>query len=134
MPFGLQNAARAFQWLVMDTGCTGMEFVFVYLDDILMASSMSVENHNHLWQLFACLVEHGLVVNVAKCEFGKPTLEFLGHRIDKYRASILPSKVQPVAVFPALGTLKGLQEFLGMVMYYYHFLPSWLPHSNLYSQ
>ena len=36
-PFGLRNAAQAFQQL-MDSVCQGLDFVFVYLDDILIAS------------------------------------------------------------------------------------------------
>jgi hypothetical protein len=38
MPFGLKNAAQAFQRL-MDGVLRGVDFVFVYLDDILVASS-----------------------------------------------------------------------------------------------
>ena len=37
MPFGLKNAAQAFQRL-MDTVCQGLDFAFVYIDDILVAS------------------------------------------------------------------------------------------------
>ena len=33
--FGLKKAAHAFQWL-MDTICSGLEFVFVYLDAVLL--------------------------------------------------------------------------------------------------
>ena len=33
MPFGLKNAAQAFQRL-MDTVCQGLNFAFVYVDDI----------------------------------------------------------------------------------------------------
>jgi hypothetical protein len=37
MPFGLKNAAQAFQRL-MDIVCQGLDFVFGYIDDILVAS------------------------------------------------------------------------------------------------
>ena len=37
MPFGLKNSAQAFQRL-MDGVLRGLDFVFVYLDDILVAS------------------------------------------------------------------------------------------------
>ncbi len=43
MPFGLKNAAQTFQRL-MDTVCQGLDFVFVYLDDILVAS----QNKNNI--------------------------------------------------------------------------------------
>ena len=84
---------------------------------------MSVDLYNHLWQLFVRLVEHGLVVKMVKYEFEKPTLEFLGHCLDKHGASPLPSKMQAVVEFPAPDTVKGLQEFLSIVTYYHHFLP-----------
>ena len=32
----------------MDKVCIGMDFVLIYLDDILMASSMSTEHYEHL--------------------------------------------------------------------------------------
>ena len=37
MPFGLKNAAQTFQCL-MDRIFKGLPFVFIYLDDILVAS------------------------------------------------------------------------------------------------
>jgi len=43
MPFGLKNAAQMFQRL-MDSVLRDLPFVFVYLDDILVASA-SVEEH-----------------------------------------------------------------------------------------
>ena len=84
---------------------------------------MSTEHYDHLQQLLARLIEDGFVVNVAKCKFRKHMLEFLRHRIDKHRASPLPSKVQAVTEFPALNTVKGLQAFFVMVMYHHCFLP-----------
>ena len=47
MPFGLKNAAQAFQRL-MDTVFQGISCVFVYLDDILVASSSP---HEHIQDL-----------------------------------------------------------------------------------
>ena len=43
MPFGLKNIAKAFQRL-MDTVLQGLDCIFVYLDDILVASA-SEEEH-----------------------------------------------------------------------------------------
>ena len=67
MPFGLQNAAQTFQRF-MDDICRDLDFVFVYLDDILVASRSHEE---HLRALFQQLADQGLVINLAKCEFGK---------------------------------------------------------------
>ena len=45
MPFGLKNSAQAFQHL-MDTVCRGLDFAFVYIDDILVASN-NIETHKN---------------------------------------------------------------------------------------
>ena len=80
MPFGLKNAAQSFQRL-MDSICRGLDSVFVYIDDILVASRNTTQHKLHLHQLFQRLQEHGLVLNMAKCQFGQTTSDFLGHHI-----------------------------------------------------
>ena len=47
MPFGLKNSAQAFQCL-MDGVLRGLSFVFVYLDDILVASQDLQQNLQHV--------------------------------------------------------------------------------------
>ena len=81
MPFGLKNAAQAFQRL-MGTVCQGLDFTFVYIDDILVASEDEDTHLDHLHQLFQRLKDYGLVVNVSKCKFGVESLDFLGHHIN----------------------------------------------------
>jgi len=61
MPFGLKNEAQTFQQL-MDTVLLDLNFVFCYLDDILVASSFEEEHCRHLQQLFATLSSYGLTV------------------------------------------------------------------------
>ena len=51
MPFGLRNAAQTFQRL-MDDVTRGLPFVYVYLDDILVASTTKDEHETHLRLLF----------------------------------------------------------------------------------
>ncbi|XP_061568530.1 LOW QUALITY PROTEIN: uncharacterized protein K02A2.6-like [Cololabis saira] len=80
MPFGLKAAAQTFQRL-MDSVLRYLKFVFIYLDDILVASSSTEEHLAHLKLVFQRLDEHSLIVNPAKCQFGLPVIDFLGHRI-----------------------------------------------------
>ena len=47
MPFGMKNSAQAFQRL-MDQVFRDLPFVFVYLDDILIASNDEEEHKQHL--------------------------------------------------------------------------------------
>ena len=51
-----------------------LPFVYIYLDDILVASNSPDEHRKHLRQLFERLVDYGLVVNPKKCVLGKSRL------------------------------------------------------------
>uniref|UniRef100_A0A5S6QIV2 RNA-directed DNA polymerase n=1 Tax=Trichuris muris TaxID=70415 RepID=A0A5S6QIV2_TRIMR len=123
MPFGLKNAAQAFQRL-MDTVCRGLDFAFVYLDDILIASRGHREHLDHLHMLFQRLHDHGLIINPAKCKFGLTSIDFLGHRIDTHGAVPLPDKVEAIRKFARPACVKALQQFLGMANFYHRFVPS----------
>ena len=122
MPFGLKNAAQAFQRL-MNQVCRGMEFLFCYLDDILVASKTMEEHATHLRLLFTRLTHHGLLLNPAKCEFGRTEIDFLGHRINHLGATPLPQKVAAITGFPQPVTAQGLREFIGMINFYHRFIP-----------
>ena len=121
-PFGLKNAAQAFQRL-RDTVCQGLEFVFVYLDDILVASQDEDEHRTHLASLFGRLKAHGLVLNLAKCQFARTSLRFLGHQVSAEGISPAADNVKAIRDFPQPTSIKQLLEFNGMVNFYHRFIP-----------
>ena len=121
-PFGLRNAAQAFQRL-MDRVGGDLDFIFIYLDDILVASSSAVEHKQHLAILFDRLEQHGLVVNPAKCLFGVRELEFLGHHISAAGSAPTQEKVDAVRNFPTPTTVGDMQAFIGMVQFYNKYIP-----------
>lgn len=123
MPFGLRNSAQSFQRL-MDTVCQDLANVFVYLDDILVASHDKRQHLEDLATLFQRLKDHGLVINPNKCIFGASSLNFLGHKVDQHGAVPLPAKVEAIRNFPKPTTIKGVQEFVGMANFYHRFVPS----------
>ena len=127
MPFGLKNAAQAFQRL-MDMVCQDLDGVFVYLDDILVASTNHAQHSKHLKALFERLQQFGLVVNLSKCVFGVPEIDFLGHRLNQHGAVPLPEKVEAIRQFARPTSIKGLQEFVGMVNFYHRFVPKAAKH------
>ena len=69
MPYGLRNAAQTFQRF-MDEVCRDLDFVFVFIDDFLVFSTMPEQHRHHLRQLFQRLEHYGLVINPKKCELG----------------------------------------------------------------
>ena len=80
MPFGLRNAAQTFQKFI-DEVFRNLSFTFPYLDDVLIASKTEEEHINHLKQVFSRLEEFGISINKEKCQFGRTSINFLGHKI-----------------------------------------------------
>jgi cleavage and polyadenylation specificity factor subunit 1 len=117
MPFGLKNAAQTFQRL-MDCLFRHLPFVFVYLDDILIASKNSTQHIQHLRLVFEVLQDAGLRINPAKCTFLVSSLSFLGHNLDASGISPMEKHVKALADFPPPADLKDLQRFLGLINFY----------------
>ena len=107
----------------MDNVFRGMQFGYVYLDDILVASSSVEEDCIHLRQLFERLVEYGLVVNPPKCVLGQSSLDFLGHRATSDGIHPLQDRVQAIIDYPQPRTAKSLKEYLGLLNFYRRFVP-----------
>ena len=123
MPFGQKNAAQTFQRL-MDGVLRDIEYVFVYLDDILIGSKNPAEHKVHLRKVFELLVKNGLLINKPKCVFGVPELDYLGHRVTSEGITPLKSRVEAIKSFPIPNSKKSLQRFLGMLNFYRRFIPN----------
>ena len=78
---GLQNSGQSFQRLV-DSVLKGLPDTFCYLDDILVFSKSKESHLATLEEIFVRLAKAGLSLNLSKCEFGKPALDYLGFTID----------------------------------------------------
>jgi hypothetical protein len=121
MPFGLRNAGQTFQRL-MDQVLAGLDYVFIFLDDILIASPYERTHQQHLRMVLERLQEVGLVLNAEKCLFGVSVVEFLGHHITAEGAEPLQQKVAAIAEFQRPQGAKGMQRFLGMINFYRRFI------------
>ncbi|XP_029652043.1 uncharacterized protein K02A2.6-like [Octopus sinensis] len=95
MSFGLRNATSTFQRFI-DEVIRGLDFVFAYVDDILIASDTHENHLQHLSQLFQRLRDYGVRFNPDKCVFGQSSLDFLGHYIDSSEIKPLSSKVDAI--------------------------------------
>ena len=102
----------------------GKSCVFVYLDDILVASSSPHEHIQDLKTVCNRLQQYGLTIRLEKCLFGVSEIDFLGHLISKDGSVPLPTNVKPISEFPKPINVKSLQEFLGMINFYHRFIPN----------
>ena len=65
MPFRLQNEGLTFQCF-MDEVLEGLEYCFIYLDDMLIGSKSREKHVQHLREVLCKLEEHGIVLNGKK--------------------------------------------------------------------
>lgn len=117
MPFGLKNAAQSFQRF-MDTVLRGLEFCFVFLDDILIASKTPEEHREHFEIILSRLQDHGLSIKTNKCFFGKPEVEYLGYLVTSKGIKALKHRVRAILNYPKPANISQLRRFFGILNFY----------------
>ena len=123
MPFGLRNAAQTFQCF-MDQMLRGLDFCYVYIDDVLIASNTPKEHKVHLRLVLQRFEQYGIIINPAKCVFGASELHFLGHHVTPTGVTPLPQQVQTIRDFPKPTTLRKLRKFLAIsIIGSFHVVP-----------
>ncbi|KAK3560616.1 hypothetical protein QTP86_012142 [Hemibagrus guttatus] len=123
MPFGLTNAPAVFQALINDILRDMLEqFVFVYLDDILIFSSSLQKHVIHVSKVLRRLLDNHLYVKPEKCEFHVTQVQFLGFIIKPGQIKMDPQKVQAVVDWPSPSSVKEVQRFLGFANFYRKFI------------
>ena len=123
MPFGLINAPATFQRVMNQalTSIIGSE-CFVYLDDIVVFSN-SFETHlQKLKIVFQRLYEHKLLIQLAKTEFLKPEVFYLGHVLSANGLGLQQIKIDKIVNYPRPKNTKEVQRLLGMTGYYRRFI------------
>uniref|UniRef100_A0A674PAM1 Gypsy retrotransposon integrase-like protein 1 n=1 Tax=Takifugu rubripes TaxID=31033 RepID=A0A674PAM1_TAKRU len=120
MAFGLRNGPATFQRL-MNRVVAGLSGCAVYLDDIVVFSDTWADHLVRLRALFQKLVMAKLTINLAKCEFARATVTYLGKVVGRGKVRPVSAKVQAIDAFPSPTTKKELMRFLGMVGYYRNF-------------
>lgn len=120
MSFGLRNAPSTFQRL-MNRVVAGLEGCAVYLDDVVTYSDTWEEHLSCIRSFFERLRAAKLTVNLAKCEFARATVVYLGKVVGQGQVCPVRAKVQAIDAFPPPTSKKELMRFLGMVGYYRSF-------------
>jgi len=101
MPFGLTNSPATIQRL-MSQLFSGPEltFVFIYLDDLLVASSSVEEHVLHVERVVEQIREAGLRLKLEKCHFATQKIEYLGHNFTPEGVKPTEAKIVAVKEFP----------------------------------
>ena len=113
MAFGFRNAPAMLQHLMTHV-LMGVSNCEVYLDDIIVYSSHQADHVKTHHVVFGRLQEASLTLNLAKCEFGKTTVIYLGKQVGQGQVHLVAAKVQAIMEFPVPRTKRELKRFLGM--------------------
>jgi len=96
-----------------------LEFVRAYIDDLLVITSGSYEDHlAKLEEVFLKLRNAGLKVNMKKSFFARAELEYLGYWITRDGIQPTANKVHAITNIAPPKSQKELRRFIGMVNYY----------------
>lgn len=86
-----------------------------YLDDVVVYTSTWKEHLRVLCEVFKRLQEASLTIHLAKCEFGKAMVTYLGKQVGQGCVRPVDAKVTAISEFPPPRTKRELHRFLGMV-------------------
>lgn len=123
MTFGFCNAPAVFQ-RAMDRLFEGLDFVIIYLDDIIIASIDEAEHLEHLRIVFSRLVKGNLKLRLDKCRFFMDKIKYLGIMVTAAGISCEPAYVDQVLQFRKPTNVKELERFIGMITWLGRFIPN----------
>lgn len=103
MIVGLCNALATFQWLVSRV-ISGLNGCVVYLDDAVVYSHTWDEHPVYIRLLFEQLVELKLTLNLAKCEFARVTVVYLGNVVGQGQVRPVRGEILAIDHFPPPST------------------------------
>ena len=118
LPMGLCNSPDIFQEKMSEL-FAGFDFVRTYIDDLLIISKGSFEDH--LSKVDSVLIElekAGLKVNATKSAFAQEELEYLGYWITREGILPLQKKIDAIQNIARPTNVKELRSFIGLVNYY----------------
>ena len=118
LPMGLNNSPDLFQEKMSEL-MADLEYVRVYLDDLLSLTCSTFEDHlAKLDEVFERLAKAGLKVNAKKSFFACGELEYLGYWITREGIKPLTNKVEAIQKLAEPKNKKQLRGFIGLVNYY----------------
>ena len=123
LSMGLTNAPSTFAHVMNNVFKDLLgKSVLIYLDDILVFSKDPGEHVKHVREVMEVLRAHKLYAKLAKCEFGKEKLAFLGHVVSAEGIQVDPKKAELVKDWPTPQNVGEVRKFLGFANYFRKFL------------
>ena len=97
--------------------------VIAYIDDIVIATETVEDHMARLREVFECLREAGFKMRVAKCDFLKSEIKYLGRVVSAEGVKPDPKAVAKLRDWEIPRNKTEMQSFLGFANYYREFFP-----------
>ena len=123
MAFGFVNAPAVFQ-RCMNQMFQHLDFVIVYIDDIIICSKTEEEHAEHLKQVFEVLKKWNLKLRIEKCMFFQQEIKYLGIWITPNGIKADQGYIDQVLKFKVPENSKEVERYLGMIMWLGRFIPN----------
>jgi len=122
--YGLKNAPIQFQHLMeLVLAWLNWHTALVYIDDIVIYSRTFSEHLIAIEQVLAAVDRAQLQVKPVKCHFAQRKITFLGHIVSSEGIRPDLGKVRDLIEFPTPTCMKDMQRFLGLVTWFWKFIP-----------
>ena len=122
--YGLTDMPAEFQ-KAMDYTLIGLQNTYCFLDDILIVSKGSLNEHkSYVMKCLQRLDDENLRIDLPIYHFGKLEIDWLGYHISQSVIWPLEGKTAAILALEAPKTLKNLRSFLGSVNNIGKFIPN----------
>ena len=109
----------------IDKTLEGCKNYFAFLDDILIATKGRLKAHEEILDtILDRLNKESLAISLQKCEFAKPTDEWLGFNVTPHGVTPLITKTEVLLKLEPPKTLKQLRSFMRSIHHLTKFIPN----------
>lgn len=123
VPFGIKTGPANFMGFMFQVfqGLIG-EFMFIYVDDILIFSQSEEEHREHVRIILDRLKDYDIIAHRRKSRFFLDRVDFLGMEISSRGLRPKEERLKELQKIRLPESSKELQRYLGIVGYYRHFV------------
>lgn len=121
--FGVSCAPEMYNKVLAQT-LSGLQGVNSIFDDIIVHGKNNKEHDARLEALLSRLEEKGLTLNLKKCQFNMPHIDFMGVVLSEHGMGLADSKVKSVLECREPQTVSEVKSFLGIVNFSGRFIPN----------
>lgn len=126
VPFGLKNAPFTMSRLMNRAIGFDLEpYVFIYLDDIVIATESLDEHFRLLKEVAKRLTKAGLTISVEKSRFCRRQVKYLGYLLTENGLAIDSSKLEPILNYPRPKSIRDIRRLMGLMGFYQKFIKNY---------